>query len=115
MARGQLPAASLHVLLALLEGDKHGYAVMRDVERLSDGAVKMGPGTLYGTIKRLLADGLIEEVTVAAAADHADDERRRYYRLTGTGERVAAAEVARLRTLLTRVRGLRPDLGGGLA
>lgn len=114
MARGQLPAASLHVLLALLDGDKHGYAVMRDVERLSDGAVRMGPGTLYGTIKRLVADGLIEEVT-GDPAGPADDERRRYYRLTGAGERVAAAEVARLRTLLSRVRGLRPDLGGGLA
>jgi len=112
MARGQLPAASLHVLLALVEGDKHGYAVMRDVEQLSDGAVRMGPGTLYGTIKRLLADGLIEEVTGGAAA-HADEERRRYYRLTGAGEHVAAAEVARLRTLLTRVGRLRPDLGGG--
>lgn len=116
MARGQLPVASLHVLLALLEGDKHGYAVMRDVERLSDGAVKMGPGTLYGTIKRLLADGLIEEVASGGAGTgQADDERRRYYRLTGDGERAAAAEVARLSTLLSRVRGLRPDLGGGLA
>lgn len=114
MARGQLPAASLHVLLALLEGDKHGYAVMRDVERLSDGAVRMGPGTLYGTIKRLLADGLIEEVAHDGHGP-AEDERRRYYRLTGSGERVAADEVARLRTLLARVRRLRPDLGGGLA
>ena len=114
MARAQLPAASLHVLLALLGGDKHGYAVMRDVEELSDGAVKMGPGTLYGTIKRLLADGLIEEVT-GGTGEADGDERRRYYRLTGAGERVAAVEVARLRTLLTRVRRLRPDLGGGLA
>jgi DNA-binding PadR family transcriptional regulator len=114
MARGQLPAASLHVLLALLEGDKHGYAVMRDVEQLSDGAVKMGPGTLYGTIKRLLADGLIEEVTDTATPE-ADGERRRYYRLTASGEWAAATEVARLRTLLTRVGRLRPDLGIGIA
>lgn len=113
MAPRQLPSASLHVLLALLEGDKHGYAVMRDVEQLSDGAVKMGPGTLYGTIKRLLADGLIEEVTVDDPSD--DDERRRYYRITGAGERLASTEVARLRTLVTRVRRLRPDFGAGLA
>lgn len=114
MARGQLPVASLHVLLALLDGEKHGYAVMRDVEELSDGAVRMGPGTLYGTIKRLLADGLIEEVTETTRRD-GDDERRRYYRLTAGGERVAATEVARLRALVTRVRRLRPDFGHGLA
>lgn len=114
MASAKLPSASLHVLLALLEGDKHGYAVMQDVEELSDGAVKMGPGTLYGTIKRLLADGLIEEVTGSPEVD-ADDERRRYYRITASGERVAAIEVARLRALVTRVRRLRPDFGRGIA
>lgn len=114
MARRQLPAASLHVVLALLEGDKHGYAVMRDVEELSDGAVKMGPGTLYGTIKRLLADGLIVEVTDDVVADP-DGERRRYYRLTDDGEKVAADELARLRTLVHRVARFRPDFGTGIA
>lgn len=113
MARDRLPSASLHVVLALVDGAKHGYAVMRDVETLSDGAFRMGPGTLYGTIKRLLADGLIEEVT-DEVADDADAERRRYYRLTGAGERVAATELARMNTLVTRVTKLRPDLRGGL-
>ena len=109
MARGQLPAASLHVLIALLEGSKHGYAIMHDVEDLSGGSVRMGPGTLYGTIKRLLVDGLIEEVTDSAA--DGDDERRRYYQLTASGERAAAAELARLQTLLRRAQQLRPGFG----
>ena len=113
MTRSRLPSASLHVVLALLDGEKHGYAVMRDVEQLSDGAVRMGPGTLYGTIKRLLADGLIEEVT-ADVVDEADAERRRYYRLTGAGEAVAATEVARMKALVTRISKLRPDFGTGL-
>lgn len=112
MARGPqpkpLPAASLHIVLALLEGESHGYAVMRRVEELSDGAVRMGPGTLYGTLNRLLADGLIVETTDDAARD--DSERRRYYRLTAEGEKVATVEMARLRTLLNRLAGL-----GGLA
>src|SRR5947208_10066721 len=111
MARSRpLPSASLHIVLALLEGEKHGYALMGDVERMSDGAVKMGPGTLYGTIKRLLTDGLIEETT-ARGAPEVDEQRRRYYRLTAEGERVASAELARLRTLVRRVQRLRPDLG----
>ena len=112
MARGSqpkpLPAASLHIVLALLEGESHGYAVMRRVEELSDGAVRMGPGTLYGTLNRLLADGLIVETTDDVPRD--DSERRRYYRLTSEGEKVATVELARLRTLLNRLGGL-----GGLA
>lgn len=96
-----LPSAPLHILLALREGERHGYAVMRDVERLSDGAVKMGPGTLYGAIKRLLADGLIEE-SAERPDPELDDQRRRYYRLTGLGERVCGAEVERLSKLLQR-------------
>jgi DNA-binding PadR family transcriptional regulator len=90
--------------VALREGERHGYAVMQDVERLSDGAVKMGPGTLYGAIKRLLADGLIEES--AQRPDPAlDDQRRRYYRLTGLGERVCGAEIERLSKLVQRAGG----------
>ncbi len=111
MKRRQLPAASLHVLLSLLEGEKHGYAIMQDVERISDGAVKMGPGTLYGTINRLVTDGLIEEVAAPDAGDPAV-ERRRYYRLTTDGVRVANAELDRLQTLLARVR---PQFGTGTA
>jgi DNA-binding PadR family transcriptional regulator len=107
-----LPAASMHLVLALLEGENHGYALMRRVEELSDGAVRMGPGTLYGTLNRLLGDGLIVETTDAVARD--DGERRRYYRLTAEGERVAGAELERLRTLVSRLRGL-PGLGGATA
>ena len=94
-----LPWATLHILLALVEGEKHGYAIMRDVERLSDGAVRMGPGTLYGSIKRMLADHLIEE-TAERPDPELDDQRRRYYRVTGLGERVCAAEVRRISALL---------------
>ena len=96
-----LPSAPLHIMLALRAGERHGYAVMRDVERLSGGAVTMGPGTLYGAIKRLLADGLIEE-SGERPDPELDDQRRRYYRLSGLGERVCAAEVERLSTLLER-------------
>jgi DNA-binding PadR family transcriptional regulator len=100
----------MHLVLALLEGENHGYGLMRQVEELSDGAVRMGPGTLYGTLNRLVDDGLIIETTDDVARD--DNERRRYYRLTGQGEQVANAEFARLRTLVARVGMLRPDLGG---
>jgi DNA-binding PadR family transcriptional regulator len=91
----------LHILLALRDGERHGYAIMREVEQLSDGTVKMGPGTLYGSIKRMLADGLIEESDARPDPD-LDDQRRRYYRLTGLGARVCDAEVARLRALVER-------------
>lgn len=103
-----LPAASVHIVLALLHGELHGYALMRRVEELSDGSVRMGPGTLYGTLNRLLADGLIVETTDERSRD--ETERRRYYRLTAEGEGVATAELARLRTLVTRLGGL-----GGIA
>jgi DNA-binding PadR family transcriptional regulator len=103
-----LPSASLHIMLALRDGERHGYALMREVERLSDGAVRMGPGTLYGAIKRLLADGLIEE-TAERPDPELDDQRRRYYRLTGLGEGVCSAELERLSKLLERTRGR--DLG----
>ena len=96
-----LPAASLHVVLALLDGELHGYALMRRVEELSDGAVRVGPGTLYGTLNRLVDDGLIVET------GQNDDERRRYYELTASGRATALAELARLRGLVERVsRGL---------
>lgn len=91
-----LPWATLHILLSLTDGPKHGYAIMGRVEELSDGAVSMGPGTLYGSIKRMLADRLIEEVSGPADGD----ERRRYYQLTAPGEAACAAEVARLNRLL---------------
>ena len=96
-----LPSATLHILVALLPGEKHGYAIMRAVEDISDGSVKMGPGTLYGSVKRLLADGLIEE-TAERPDPELDDQRRRYYRLTGLGERVCTLELQRLEALVRR-------------
>ena len=96
-----LPSATLHILVALMGGEKHGYGIMQDVEDVSDGAVRMGPGTLYGSIKRMLADGLIEESD--ERPDPAlDDQRRRYYKLTGLGERVCKAELQRLQALIKR-------------
>jgi DNA-binding PadR family transcriptional regulator len=91
----------LHVVLALLDGELHGYALMRRVAELSDGAVRMGPGTLYGTLNRLVADGLIVETTDRVARDEA--ERRRYYELSAQGRAVALEELTRLNTLVTRV------------
>ena len=96
-----LPAASLHLVLALLAGEQHGYALMRRVAELSDGAMKMGPGTLYGTLNRLLADGLITETT--DRHDRTGEERRRYYELTAGGRQVALQEYERLQTLVQHV------------
>lgn len=105
-----LPAASLHLVLALLDGENHGYALMRRVEEFSSGAVRMGPGTLYGTLNRLLGDGLIVETTDRVPRD--DNERRRYYQLTARGTAVAHDELARLRSLVGQLSWLQPDLGG---
>ena len=93
-----LPTAQVHILLALVTGDKHGYAIMSEVEALTEGTVTMGPGTLYGTIKRMLKARLVEE-TDERPDPELDDERRRYYRLTGLGERVLSAEVERMEQL----------------
>src|SRR6478735_8133300 len=94
-----LPASALHIVVALAGGEKHGYAIMRDVEELSGGTVAMGPGTLSGWIERMNEQGLLEEADERPDAA-LDDERRRYYRLTGLGRPVGAAEEARLRRLL---------------
>ena len=109
--RKPLPAAPLHIVLALLDGEQHGYAVMRNVEEMSGGAVRMGPGTLYGTLNRLVEDGLIVETTDRAERD--DNERRRYYQLTGEGRTIALAELSRLRSLVRRAEGHLP--GGAIA
>jgi len=93
-----LPVAQLHILLALADGEKHGYAIMGEVEIMTDGDVTMGPGTLYGTVKRILDAGLVEE-TDERPDPELDDERRRYYRLTGFGARVLDAEIARMAQL----------------
>jgi DNA-binding PadR family transcriptional regulator len=94
-----LPPSVFHILLALGDGEQHGYAIMGRVEEITDGAVHMGPGTLYGAIKRMLADGLIEETDTRPDPD-LDDERRRYYRVTAEGARARAGEVARMQSLL---------------
>ena len=90
-----LTPAVFHILLALADGDKHGYAIMKDVENQTAGRLKLGPGTLYGTIKRLLTAGLIVEVD-ERPDPKLDDERRRYYRLTALGRRLALEENQRL-------------------
>ena len=87
-----LTPAMFHVLVALADGQTHGYAIMKDVEQLTNGSVRLSTGTLYGIIKRLLADGLIRE----SIASGNDDERRRSYDLTAFGRDVARAEAARL-------------------
>jgi DNA-binding PadR family transcriptional regulator len=98
-----LAPASLHIVLSLNRGERHGYAIMGDVEDLSDGVIKMGPGTLYGTIKKLVGQGLIE--LADERPDPAlDDDRRKYYRLTSTGHAVCAAEIQRLANLVERSR-----------
>lgn len=95
-----LPMSQHHILLALADGEKHGYAIMREVARMTEGDVTMGPGTLYGTIKRMLGAQLIEE-SDERPDPKLDDERRRYYRVTGFGARVLDAETERLRRLVT--------------
>lgn len=99
-----LTPAVFHLLLALADGERHGYAIMREVSESTNGRIKMGPGTLYGTIKRLLALGLIEECDERPDPE-LDDERRRYYRLTGLGGRVARAEARRCAELVALARG----------
>ena len=94
-----LTPAVFHILLALADGEKHGYGIMQEVATITQGEMKMGPGTLYGTIKRMLEAGLIEESDERPDPE-LDDERRRYYRLTDLGGRVARAESRRLATLL---------------
>ena len=93
----------LHVLLALADGDKHGYAVIKEVARRTDDEVVLGAGTLYALIKRQLADGLIVE-TDERPDPALDDERRRYYRLTAFGRQVAIAEVERLEAIVEQAR-----------
>ena len=89
-----LSPAVFHILLALADGERHGYSIMQHVAETTDGQIKMGPGTLYGTVKRLLAAKMIEE-SDERPDPKLDDERRRYYRLTPFGKRVLSAEVAR--------------------
>jgi DNA-binding PadR family transcriptional regulator len=98
-----LTPAVFHVLLALVDSERHGYAIMQEVACCTRDQIKMGPGTLYGTIKRLLAAGWIEE-SDRRPDPELDDGRRRYYRLTGLGVRMARAEALRYQALAELVR-----------
>ena len=98
-----LTPAMFHILLALADGERHGYHIMQEVEERTEGKVRLGPGTLYGSIKRMLADGWIEE-TEERPDPEMDDERRRYYRLTAFGYRLATAEAERLARLVKSAR-----------
>ena len=98
-----LTPAVFHILLALAGEERHGYGIMQEVAARSGGKVRLGPGTLYGSIKRMIADGLIEESDERPDPE-LDDERRRYYRLTDFGRRVAAAEAERLARLVREAR-----------
>ena len=102
-----LTPAVLAILLSLAEGEKHGYAMMKDARTPERGGVAMGPGTLYGSIERMMRDGLVEE------SGTQDNERRRYYRLTGLGGTVLAAELERLDAAVSSARllGLLPNGG----
>jgi DNA-binding PadR family transcriptional regulator len=94
-----LTPAVFHVLLALADGPSHGYGIMQEVDEFTAGSTKLGPGTLYRSIQRMLVDGLIEELAIAAHAD-SDDDRRRYYRLTPKGLATANSEAQRIATLM---------------
>jgi DNA-binding PadR family transcriptional regulator len=104
-----LPRATFHILLALADEDRHGYAIIQDVAVRTNGALKLSAGTLYRSIQRLLEQGLLSEPRERPAPDE-DDERRRYYRITALGTAVARAETRRLADLvrMARARGLAP-------
>ena len=104
-----LPSATFHILLAVADNDRHGYAIIQDVSERTAGAIRLSPGTLYRSIQRMLEDGLIVEPRERPAPDE-DDERRRYYRITPLGAAVARAEAGRLASLvkMARARGLAP-------
>lgn len=97
----QLPLtpAVFHILLALVDAERHGYGIIQEISRQTEGQFRMGPGTLYGSIKRMLVDKLLEE-SDERPDPTLDDERRRYYRLTNLGRRVARAEAQRLAQLV---------------
>jgi DNA-binding PadR family transcriptional regulator len=93
--------AVFHILIALADQPLHGYGIMLDIAERSDGKVKLSPGTLYGSIKQMLEDGLIEEIAGRPAVE---DERRRYYKLTRDGREAARQEMARMSALLNHAR-----------
>ena len=95
-----LTPAVFSILLSLAEGEKHGYLIMKDARSPQGGGIQMGPGTLYGSLERMMRDGLVEE------SGFSDDERRRYYRLTNSGQTVLAAELSRLDAAVSSARSL---------
>ena len=113
-----LTPAELNILLALAGGDLHGYGIMKEVERRTGGKTRLGPGTLYRSAKQMLGRGWIEEVGERPDPESGND-RRRYYRATSSGRRVASAELARLEELVAAGRskglpiGLDPDVASG--
>jgi DNA-binding PadR family transcriptional regulator len=98
-----LPPVTFHILVALADDDRHGYAIMQDVTARTGGALKLGAGTLYRSIQRMLEQGLVVEIN-ARPAPELDDERRRYYRITPFGRTVAKAEARRLAQMLKLAR-----------
>ena len=98
-----LSPAALHVLVALAAGELHGYGIMLEAARQSQGQYKLGPGTLYDNLRKLMAQNIVEECRKSGVSD---DPRRRYYRLTGLGRRVLAAEVFRLEGVLRQAKSL---------
>lgn len=104
-----LPPATFHILLALSDGERHGYAIIQEVEARTSGELRLSAGTLYRSIARMVEQGLISEVTRRASKQ--DDPRRRYYRVTAFGTSVARAEMRRLTQLvkLARASGLTPE------
>ena len=105
-----LPPAVFHILMALADEDRHGYAIIQEVLSRTSGEVRLSPGTLYRSIQRMLEDEVIVEISERPAPE-LDDERRRYYRLTALGTATARAEMRRLTQLvrLARARGLTPE------
>ncbi len=108
-----LAPAVFHILLALSNGERHGYGIMREIAAATEGQMRIGPGTLYRSIKQMLTTGLIEE-SDERPDPTLDDERRRYYRLTGYGRQVAQAEARRLARLVraAEARRLLPGVSG---
>jgi DNA-binding PadR family transcriptional regulator len=96
-----LSQATLHILLALATNDRHGYGIMQEVSSQSEGQYKLGPGTLYDNLEKLLEQGAVEEVD---PREPEKDTRRRYYRLTGLGRRMLVAEIARLEDLIVTAK-----------
>jgi DNA-binding PadR family transcriptional regulator len=101
-----LPVSEFQILLALVDEERHGYAIMREVSLRTNGDVQIGPGTLYGSIKRMVAARLIEE-SDERPDPQLDDERRRYYRITALGRQTAVAEARRMERLVGIARAKR--------